>query len=86
MALSLVDNSKNVLQFQSKNSKETLEMVKRLLQMAESGQLVGIAGVYFTMDRENGSFAAGEACQRTSDTNYALANLQLKLKGNNELA
>lgn len=76
MSLILVDASANVVQFQNKNGKETVDMLKRLLLRAESSQLVGIAGIFFTLDRQTGSFAAGEACEKTSDTNFELVQLQ----------
>lgn len=81
MTLKLVDTSARNLQLQNKNNKETVDMLKQLLLKAESGQLVGIAGVFFIMDRAAGSFAAGEACERTYDTNCELAHLQSMMQG-----
>lgn len=81
MSLKLVDTSAKILQFQNKNAKESLDMLKQLLLKAESGQLVGIAGVFFTMDRAAGSFAAGEACERASDTTCELSHLQFMMQG-----
>lgn len=83
MLLTFVEESAKIIQFPStkRNNKVTIEALKNLLMLAESGQLVGIAGVTFEIDEATDCFAVGEACQCATDTIYELTKLQRRIHG-----
>jgi hypothetical protein len=81
MSDTLVQKTAAMIQFPSGmlNNKATIDVLKRLLILAESGQLFGIAGVTFEIDEATGYFVIGEACESASDTIYELDKLRRRI-------
>lgn len=80
MSVTLVDNTAKILQFKSKNNRDTIEALKELLTLAENGQVQGIAGVMFGMNETvRGNFCIGKACENASNTIYKLDVLSRRI-------
>jgi hypothetical protein len=79
MSVTLVDNTAKILQFKSKNNRDTIEALKELLTLAESVQLCGIAAVKFGVNKATCCFVIGEACESVTDTIDELDKLQRRL-------
>ncbi|NOU24087.1 MAG: hypothetical protein HOO90_00970 [Methylotenera sp.] len=81
MLLTLLEESAKIIQFPSKkrNNKVTIEALKDLLILAESGQLIGIAGVGFEIHEATSCFVIGDACESISNTIYELDKLRSRI-------
>lgn len=84
MSVILVNKTATIIQFPSgmQNNKATIDALKRLLILAESGQLFGVAGVTFGVHETTSNFVIGEACESATDTIYELGKLQRRLTSN----
>lgn len=77
MKLSLVKS--NVVEFKSNQQLETITVLRDLLSQAESGEVVGIAGIFTKASKVTGNYCAGACCDDSSRTSAGLDRLIRKL-------
>lgn len=68
--------SSNVILFSCKNNNEVIDMLRLLLDKANDGNLVGLAGVFFMKNGDSGTYATGSACENSAETVVELIKLQ----------